>query len=257
MVTSEGIRANLKKTKALADLQSPRTLKEMQSLSGKLAAPISRKVGRKILAPHEVSRDGRTLLPNEPESPLQANYVIREIHMGSCGMHMGPRAVWGMDILGPLPTANGGAKFVIVAIDYFTKWIEVKPLVRITDKELVNDPFKSWCRRFEIHQMNIVVAHPQANELVERANKSLMEGIKTRLRREKERRETTAIREARYKTKMEQYYNKKIHPASFKLGEFVFRRNEASRAKDQGKLGPKWEGPYRVMEAYENGCYKL
>ncbi|GJZ45233.1 reverse transcriptase domain-containing protein [Tanacetum coccineum] len=38
MVTSEGIRANPKKTRALADLQSPRTLKEMQSLSGKLAA---------------------------------------------------------------------------------------------------------------------------------------------------------------------------------------------------------------------------
>nr|GEV57564.1 reverse transcriptase domain-containing protein [Tanacetum cinerariifolium] len=38
MVTSEGIRANLKKTKAIADMKSPRTLKEMQSLSGKLAA---------------------------------------------------------------------------------------------------------------------------------------------------------------------------------------------------------------------------
>ncbi|GKA02821.1 putative reverse transcriptase domain-containing protein [Tanacetum coccineum] len=38
MVTSEGIRANPRKTKALADLQSSRTLKEMQSLSGKLAA---------------------------------------------------------------------------------------------------------------------------------------------------------------------------------------------------------------------------
>ncbi|GKE31703.1 reverse transcriptase domain-containing protein, partial [Tanacetum coccineum] len=38
IVTSEGIRANPIKTKALADLQSPRTLKEMQSLSGKLAA---------------------------------------------------------------------------------------------------------------------------------------------------------------------------------------------------------------------------
>nr|GEY99759.1 reverse transcriptase domain-containing protein [Tanacetum cinerariifolium] len=38
MVTSEGIRANLKKTKAIADMQSLRTLKEMQSLSGKLAA---------------------------------------------------------------------------------------------------------------------------------------------------------------------------------------------------------------------------
>ncbi|GJV32012.1 reverse transcriptase domain-containing protein [Tanacetum coccineum] len=38
MVTSEGIRANPKKTKILADLQLPRTLKEMQSLVGKLAA---------------------------------------------------------------------------------------------------------------------------------------------------------------------------------------------------------------------------
>ncbi|GJS87465.1 reverse transcriptase domain-containing protein [Tanacetum coccineum] len=38
MVTSEGIRANPKKTKAIADMQSPWTLKEMQSLSRKLAA---------------------------------------------------------------------------------------------------------------------------------------------------------------------------------------------------------------------------
>ncbi|GJR24103.1 reverse transcriptase domain-containing protein [Tanacetum coccineum] len=37
MVTSEGIKANPRKTKALTDLQSPQTLKEMQSLSGKLA----------------------------------------------------------------------------------------------------------------------------------------------------------------------------------------------------------------------------
>ncbi|GKD11192.1 hypothetical protein Tco_1190877 [Tanacetum coccineum] len=38
MVTSEGIWANPKKTKAVADIQSSRALKEMQSLSGKLAA---------------------------------------------------------------------------------------------------------------------------------------------------------------------------------------------------------------------------
>ncbi|GJX87237.1 reverse transcriptase domain-containing protein [Tanacetum coccineum] len=310
---------------------------------------------------------------------VEANYDIREIHMGSCGMHMGPRAVvrkavrqgyywptmhedakkevekcdscqihasvlrrpqtlmtsimapwpfyqWGMDILGPLPPAKGGARFIIVAIDYFTKWIEAKPLVKITGKEvirfvmdniicrfglpriivtdngaqLVNDSFKSWCERFEIHQMNTAVAHPQANGLVERANRSLMEGIKTRLGREKagwvdelpnilwahrtsikqsnretpfgltygkemrlnldllqERRETTTVREARYKTKMEQYYNKKVHLAGFRPREFVFLRNEARRVEDQGKLGPKWEGPYRVMEAYKNGSYKL
>ncbi|GKE77700.1 reverse transcriptase domain-containing protein [Tanacetum coccineum] len=34
-------------------------------------------------------------------------------------------------------------------------------------------------------------------------------------------------------------------------------RNEASRVEDLGKLGPKWEGPYLVIEAYDNGSYKL
>nr|GEX00201.1 reverse transcriptase domain-containing protein [Tanacetum cinerariifolium] len=97
-------------------------------------------------------------------SKLVANYVIREIYMGSCGMHIGARFVvakaisqgyyWptmhkdvrnvtqkcdscqGMDILGPLPQASGKLKFVIVAIDYFTKWIKAKPLASITGKDV-------------------------------------------------------------------------------------------------------------------------
>ncbi|GKB61962.1 reverse transcriptase domain-containing protein [Tanacetum coccineum] len=170
--------------------------------------------------------------------PLQANYVIREIHMGSYGMHIGVRSVvakairqgyywptmhmdarsvtqkcescqvhapvlrrpktlmtsimaqwpfyqWGMDILGPLPQASGKLKFVIVAIDYFTKWIEAKPLARIIRKDFVNDPFKGWLGSMNIKQMNTAVAHPQVNGLVERANKSLMKGIKERLGRER------------------------------------------------------------------------
>nr|GEV49879.1 putative ribonuclease H-like domain-containing protein [Tanacetum cinerariifolium] len=72
-----------------------------------------------------------------------------------------------------------------------------------------------------------------------------------------ESREAAAIREGKYKTKMKQYYNKKVRPEGFRLGEFVFRRNEASRIEDQGKLGPKWEGPYRVIKAYDNGSHKL
>nr|GEU66659.1 hypothetical protein [Tanacetum cinerariifolium] len=72
-----------------------------------------------------------------------------------------------------------------------------------------------------------------------------------------EMREMAAVREAGYKTKMEQYYNKKVHPPGFRLREIVFRRNEASRVEDQGKLGPKWERPYMVVEAYEIGSYKL
>ncbi|GKE83351.1 hypothetical protein Tco_1553351 [Tanacetum coccineum] len=56
---------------------------------------------------------------------------------------------------------------------------------------------------------------------------------------------------------MEQYYNKRVRPTGFRPGEFVYRRNEARRMENEGKLGPNWEGPYRVTEALENGSYKL
>ena len=45
-----------------------------------------------------------------------------------------PFAMWGMDILGPFPLASAQRKFLLVAINYFTKWIEAKPLAKITTK---------------------------------------------------------------------------------------------------------------------------
>ncbi|XP_019199956.1 PREDICTED: uncharacterized protein LOC109193556 [Ipomoea nil] len=50
-----------------------------------------------------------------------------------------PFAKWGIDLLGPLPVAPGGLKFCVVAIDYFTKWVEAEPLASITEYQ---------CRRF-------------------------------------------------------------------------------------------------------------
>jgi hypothetical protein len=37
-----------------------------------------------------------------------------------------------MDIVGPLPITQGNFKFAVVAIEYFTKWIEVRPVATIT-----------------------------------------------------------------------------------------------------------------------------
>ncbi|GJY31821.1 putative reverse transcriptase domain-containing protein [Tanacetum coccineum] len=242
-------------------------------------------------------------------------------------------------------------KFLIVAIDYFTKWIEAKPVATITGsqikkfvwdnivcrfglpgeiisdngKQFQDNPFKDWCEKLCIRQHFASVKHPQTNGLVERANRSLGEGIKARLdERSKnwmeelphvlwahrtmikssngdtpfsltygteavipaeigmptlrtaeinlkenkealeinldlleERREQAAIREAKSKAKMERYYNSKVRSVSFKLGDLVYRNNEASRAEDTGKLGPKWEGPYEVTKALGKGAYKL
>nr|GEX10391.1 reverse transcriptase domain-containing protein [Tanacetum cinerariifolium] len=50
-------------------------------------------------------------------------------------MSLWPFYQWGLDILGHLPKGPDKLKFIIVAIDYFTKWIEAKPLAKTTGKE--------------------------------------------------------------------------------------------------------------------------
>ncbi|GJX49471.1 reverse transcriptase domain-containing protein [Tanacetum coccineum] len=77
------------------------------------------------------------------------------------------------------------------------------------------------------------------------------------LRTAEERREKAAIREAKSKAKMERYYNSKVRSTSFKPGDLVYHNNDASRAEDTGKLGPKWEGPYEVTKALGKGAYKI
>ncbi|GKC04161.1 hypothetical protein Tco_0995771 [Tanacetum coccineum] len=72
-----------------------------------------------------------------------------------------------------------------------------------------------------------------------------------------ERREEAAIREAKSKSKIEKYYNSKVRSASSKLGDLMYRNNDASRTEDTGKLGPKWERRYEVTEALGKGAYKL
>jgi hypothetical protein len=43
-----------------------------------------------------------------------------------------PLQRWGLNLLDPLPPAQGNLKYVVVAVEYFSKWIEAKPLATIT-----------------------------------------------------------------------------------------------------------------------------
>ncbi|GJX57988.1 reverse transcriptase domain-containing protein [Tanacetum coccineum] len=45
---------------------------------------------------------------------------------------------WGIDIAGPFPEGPGKVKFLIVAMDYFTKLIEAKPVTTITGNQVKN-----------------------------------------------------------------------------------------------------------------------
>ena len=48
-----------------------------------------------------------------------------------------PLAQWGMDLVGPLPRATGNRLWLIIATDYFMKWVEAESLANIRDKDSI------------------------------------------------------------------------------------------------------------------------
>ncbi|RVX14039.1 hypothetical protein CK203_011439 [Vitis vinifera] len=87
----------------------------------------------------------------------EAQYVVAELHEGICENHSGGRSLahrahsqgyywptmkktqqqyWGMDIVGPLPAAPAQKKFLLVATDYFSKWVEAEAYASIKDKDV-------------------------------------------------------------------------------------------------------------------------
>ncbi|XP_076934123.1 uncharacterized protein LOC143600269 [Bidens hawaiensis] len=72
-----------------------------------------------------------------------------------------------------------------------------------------------------------------------------------------ERRELAAIRESKYKSQLQKYYDTRVKICEFHKGDYVFRNNEASNAELPGNLAPTWEGPYEIVEILGKGAYKL
>jgi transposase InsO family protein len=117
-----------------------------------------------------------------------------------------PFAIWGIDIMGILPRALGGFRFLFITIDTFTKWMEDMPVVNITQELAVKflqsiiyrfgvprsvltyngtqfkgAMFVRCCTDFGIHHLPSSKAHPQTNGQVEKANRLILQGMKIRM----------------------------------------------------------------------------
>ncbi|RVW91290.1 hypothetical protein CK203_035429 [Vitis vinifera] len=155
-----------------------------------------------------------------------------------------------MDIVGPLPTAAAQKKFMLVATNYFSKWVEVEAYANIKDKDVTKFVWKNNICRFGIPQAIIT-----DNEAT---NKTLVTALKKRLEQAKgkdaiipieiglptiqidargqsdestelgrnldwvdEVRENASIRMADYQQRAATHYNRKARPRVFKIGTLV------------------------------------
>ena len=63
---------------------------------------------------------------------------------------------------------------------------------------------------------------------------------------------------ARYKNLMARQYDAMVKPRHFNIGDLVLKRiSLATKNPAHGKLGPNWEGPYRVINCKRQGSYYL
>ena len=111
-----------------------------------------------------------------------------------------------MDIVGPLPATAAQKKFLLVATDYFSKWVEAEAYASIKDKDVTkfvwkniicrfgipqtiiadNGPqfdsiaFRNFCSELNIRNSYSTPHYPQSNGQAETTNKTLITALKKR-----------------------------------------------------------------------------
>ncbi|KAM2661538.1 hypothetical protein EV2_023835 [Malus domestica] len=177
-----------------------------------------------------------------------------------------PFAQWGLDLIGPMLVGKG---------------------------KFDNKKFRMFCSKFNINLCFASPAHPQSNGQVEAINKIIKRTLKTSLDKAKEavvpveleqatflvqnyvqsendkqltlnldlvkeHRNQAHLRNVAYKQRISNYYDSRVKPRSFKVGDWVLKKRLlCDRVPSEGTLSPNWDGPFEVVGISRPGSYEL
>ena len=169
----------------------------------------------------------------------------------------------GIDVMGPLPRSWTGKRYVIVAIDHFTKWVEAQSLEtadaqsvlafvyeevicrhgvpqRITSdrgSEFVNELIKALTRVYKIHHIKTTAYHPQGNGQTERVNSTLKD-ILSKITPPKKGNWDHYLQSAVYATRVSVHESTKFSPAELLHG-YKFRQPYDHRDQEVQEISPE------------------
>ena len=133
---------------------------------------------------------------------MHAHFHVAPTKDLSMIMSSWPFSKWGIDLLGPFPLASGQVKYLIMAIDYFTMWVEVEllsiiiaaqaetfiwrnifirfgilnPMVTNNKTQFIDQKFRGFLSSYKVKHHFTSIKHSQANGQVEIANKVMLQG---------------------------------------------------------------------------------
>ncbi|XP_015072566.1 uncharacterized protein LOC107016686 [Solanum pennellii] len=99
---------------------------------------------------------------------VHSNFIPVSPHELNAMSSPWPFVAWGMKIIGPIkPAVSNRHRFILVAIDYFTKWVEAASYKLVTKKVVADFVRNNLIRRFAVSE-SIITDNEVANQNIKK-----------------------------------------------------------------------------------------
>ncbi|XP_034213001.1 uncharacterized protein LOC117625570 [Prunus dulcis] len=165
-----------------------------------------------------------------------------------------PFAQWGLDLIGPMPQGKGQLDKAKGA------WPEKLPealwAIRTSYRTSTGEtPFSLAFGSEAVVPVEIGEPSYRTETFAPKQNE---EAMSLSLDLLEEHRAQANLRNEAYKQRVSRYYDSRVRPRSFRIGDWVMRKvSLATKDTTEGTLGPSWEGPYEVIGILRSGTYRL
>ncbi|XP_057746674.1 uncharacterized protein LOC130965935 [Arachis stenosperma] len=228
--------------------------------------------------------------------PDQTDYVLREVHEGCCGHHIGGKALARKLIRAgyywPSMMADSKEKFMwrqvitrfgipeVVISDNGTQFTDKKFMEFLNGlglKKRLDNKKGAWADELAAVLWSYRTTEQSSTketpfrltygvdavipvEIGEPSPRLLLKGVEETVEKDliDEAREMAHLTETALKQRMALRYNTKVLKREFEPNDLVLRRNDIGLPTPvEGKLAANWEGPYRVKKVMGKGAFKL